>query len=642
MYQHVEGLTMSQAFYRSVELYPDRVAQLFNANLYGGDSNGIITWKGVANRVEQIASGLMALGLDKRQRVAIMAPNSPYWTHIDIAVINLGAVLVTIYPTLSANEAAYIANDSESEYLFVGNQDILDRILLGKDKLAGIKKVIVIDPGFKSPGDPWVISLADLMEMGRSTLATHKAEYEARWRSNTLDDWATILYTSGTTGAGKGVILSHWCMASRMDGALEYFIHAGHPLTNEDRVLSFLPLSHIFDRACSQWAAIYLGASIAYADSPATLINDLSLYNPTWFSCVPRLYEKIYMQFQQQLMASPLKKKLFDWALGVGYQVLAYRTDEKGRIDMRPECDIKSRLPFGLQIRYAIADQLFAKVRALFGSRFRFSFSASAGIAPELLKFFYVMGLPVLEGYGLTETCSACTYNPMFGAKPGTIGPEANRSKARVAEDGELEIYGAGNFLGYLNQPEETAAAFTPDGWFRTGDLVEVDEDGYYRIVDRKKAIICLDTGKNVAPLKLESRFATSLAVEQIFPVGDEKPYISALIVPSFNYFMDLFDKQGVSYDRSKIKMANINGANICVEVGKDFVSQPLLQMMVAEAVAEANQSLEEFETIKQYEIITRRFTEENGELTPTQKPKKRVILENYKDTIEGLYRRHK
>jgi len=633
---------MSQAFYKTVETFPDRVAQLYNPDLYAGETSGQLSWREVKERVEEIACGLLALGLDKKRRVAIMSVNSPYWTHVDIAVINCGAVLVTIYPTLSVNEVAYIVNDSESEYLFVGTEVILNRILSGIDEMPGLKKIIVMDPAYKPDGNPLVLSLSQLREMGRTNLDKYKEEYENRWKGNTLDDWATILYTSGTTGMGKGVILTHWCMSSRVDGAFEYFNHVGHPLNEEDRVLSFLPLSHIFDRCCSQWAAIWLGASIAYADSPATLANDLPRYNPTWFSCVPRLYEKIYMQFQQQLAESSLKKKLFDWALAVGEKALACRIDDHGRIDMRPEFDVRSKLPFGLRLQYSIADKLFAKVRAIFGNRFRFSFSASAGISPDLLRFFYIMGLPVLEGYGLTETTSAVCYNPMFGAKPGTIGPEANRSRIRLADDGELEVSGAGVFVGYLNKPEETKEAFTPDGWFRTGDLAEVDEDGYYRIVDRKKAIICLATGKNVAPLKLESYFATSLAVEQVFVIGDERPYITALIVPNYNYFIDLFEKQNIAYDKSQLKYADINGAQLCVEVGKDFVSQPLLQSMVADAVAEANKNLEEFETIKQYEIITRRFTEETGELTPTQKIKKRVVLENYHDTIEDLYQRGK
>lgn len=638
MYQHIEGLTICQSFYRTIEVYPDKVAQLFNPQLYNGDNNGVFTWKEVQKRVELIACGLIGMGLEKKHRVAIVAPNSPYWTHVDLATMNCGGVLVTIYPTLSIKEISYIVNDSGSEILFVGNQEILERIRSGIKTMPGLRKIVVMDYGYISD-DPQLMSIKDLTDLGSNNLADKMIEYEKRWQEISPEDWATILYTSGTTGAGKGVILTHWCITSRVDGTFEYFDRVGHPLTSEDRVLSFLPLSHIFDRACSQWAAICLGASIAYADSTGTLMNDLPTYNPTWFSCVPRLYEKIYMQFYQGLAASPAKSRLFEWALGVGKKVLAYRTDSHGRIDMRPELDLRSMLPFGLRIQYSLADRLFAKVRALFGNRFRFSFSASAGIAPELLTFFYVMSLPVLEGYGLTETTSAVTYNPMCGAKPGTIGPEANRSICRVADDGELEVSGAGIFAGYLNKVEETTEAFTEDGWFRTGDLVKVDEDGYYTIVDRKKAIICLATGKNVAPLKIEGRFATSLAVEQVFVIGDEKPFISILVVPNFNYFVDLYDQQGITYDKSLLKYANINGARICVEVGQDFIDQPLLKTMVNDAVIEANAQLEGFEGVKRHVIIRSRFTEENGELTPTQKAKKRVIMENYRDLIESVYK---
>jgi long-chain acyl-CoA synthetase len=455
-----------------------------------------------------------------------------------------------------------------------------------------------------------------------------------------MDSYATILYTSGTTGQGKGVIITHGCFSNRVDGTNDYFRASGHPLDDKDTVLSFLPLSHIFDRACSQWLAIWLGATICYADSPAALMADLPRYNPTWMSCVPRLYEKIYMQFQQVLGANPKKKKLFDWALGVGEEVLTYRTDSRGCINMTPDFDVKSRLPLGLRMKYALADKLLAKERALFGERFRFAFSASAGISPDLLKFFYACGVPVIEGYGLTETTSACCYNPMNAIKPGTVGPEANGSKCRVASDGEIEVSAAGNFVGYLNKPAETEEAFTPDGWFKTGDLVQKDKDGYYKIVDRKKAIICLAIGKNVAPLKLEGLFATSIAVDQIFLIGDERNFMTALIVPNYAYFMEIFDREGIAYDKSKVITAETAGANVVIEVAEDFIDQPLLKQAVADAVQAANQQLEEFEVIKQYTIINHRFTEERGELTPTQKVKKNAVLKSYADVIDAMYSR--
>ncbi|NLB17412.1 MAG: AMP-binding protein, partial [Syntrophomonadaceae bacterium] len=354
MYNHVEGLTVSQAFYRNADLYHDQVAQLFNPELYQFDNNGIFTWNEMKNRVEIIASGLLALGVKKQDRVGIMAANSPYWTHVDVATINCGAVLVTIYPTLSRHEVTYIVNDSQCEILFVGNQQILNAVLPALEQMPSLKKIIVICNDIDTE-DERILSLQGLMILGRNNSQVQFPVYESRWKENKPADWATILYTSGTTGIGKGVILTHECFTSRVDGTFEYFNKVGHPLTNEDRVLSFLPLSHIFDRVCSQWAALSLGASIAYADSPATLINDLPHYNPTWFSCVPRLYEKIYMQFQQQLLESSAKKKLFDWALRVGQKVLDYRIDSHGRIDMRPDFNIKSKLPLGLHLQYAIA-----------------------------------------------------------------------------------------------------------------------------------------------------------------------------------------------------------------------------------------------------------------------------------------------
>ena len=336
---------------------------------------------------------------------------------------------------------------------------------------------------------------------------------------------------------------------------------------------------------------------------------------------------------------SAVKKALFNWAIAVGEEALKYKTDEFGRIDMSPSCDLASRLPMGLRIKYKIADKMiYSKVRALFGNRFRFAFSASAGISPDLLKFYYILGFPVIEGYGSTESCNACVLNPLTACKPGFVGPPANGSTGRIAEDGELEIGGAGLFSGYLNKPEEDKASFTSDGWTKTGDIVIQDENGYFKIVDRKKAIICLSTGKNIAPAKVEGMFATSPYVEQVFPVGDEKKYIAALIVPNFMNIISVFDNECIPYDKSKLVFSNFTGAPLCVEVGDDFIENPRLRELVSTEVEEANKSLEGFESIKNYAILKRRFTEETCELTPTQKTKKRVITEHYRDTIDALY----
>jgi len=630
-------LTACEAFYTSANRLGNRIAQRFNPALYTGET-GTITWNEMKQRVEDIACGILSLGIGKQERAGILAASSPYWTHVDMALSNTGAVSVSIYPTLSLFEINYIVNDSQCRYLFLGSRELLERVLPGLDLMPSVQKIIILDMSYKSD-NPKIISLSDLMELGKKYSASSFSEYESRWKSVQIKDWYTILYTSGTTGLGKGVILTHWSMSSRMQGVRDYFGKYGMDVTEDDVTLSFLPLAHIFDRGSCQGMAIWQGATIAYADNPSTILADMLKYNPTWFNCVPRLYEKIYMQLKKTMSESTVKNAMFNWAIGVGEKAIAYKTDSFGRIDMSPSCDLLSRLPAGLKFKYKIADKLiYSKVRALFGARFRFAFSASAGISPDLLKFYYILGFPVIEGYGSTESCNACCLNPITACKPGFVGPPANGSTGRIADDGELEIGAAGLFAGYLNKPEEDKASFTADGWFITGDIVIADENGYFKIVDRKKAIICLATGKNIAPAKIEGMFGTSPYVEQVFTIGDERNFITTLIVPNFMNFITLFDEENIPYDKSKIVYSNFSGAPLCVEVGEDFIENPKLKGIIAKEVAKANTRLEEFEVIKNHAIIRRRFTEESGELTPTQKTKKRVILENYKDTIEKLY----
>lgn len=324
--------------------------------------------------------------------------------------------------------------------------------------------------------------------------------------------------------------------------------------------------------------------------------------------------------------------------MNVGLQALKYREDENGCYNMHPNFDLKSRLPLGLKIQYSIADKIFAKVRGLFGKRFHHSFSASAAISPDLLRFYYALGLAVIEGYGSTESFNAAILNPITACKPGYMGKEANGSKCRVSKDGELELSGAGIFKGYLNKPKETKETFTRDGWFKTGDIVELSSDGYFKFIERKKGIICTSIGKNVAPAKIENLFSTSNWVEQIFLVGDEKPFITALIVPNFANFMALFKREGITYDESKLVYEDVGGMQLCVQVGDDFINNYRLKELIDKDVKEANKHLEKFEQIKNYTILNQRFTESNGMLTPTQKTKKRVIVEVFKDEINKMY----
>jgi len=641
-WESTELKTMTGHFVETTKRLPDKDGQLFNEKLYNGDSNGRLSWGEVYARVENYACGLMSIGFNKQDMAGLMAGSSPYWTHVDMALACVNGVSVTIYPTLSLKEASYIVNDSESRFLFLRGDDVLEKMLAGFDTMPKLEKIIVMDREYKSSDDR-IISLGELEAKGIEWKKDSKNydAFIARRDGVALDDIYTILYTSGTTGQGKGVVLTHHNASSRMTGVKEYFDYFGMGFKEEYTTLCFLPLSHIFDRGSCQLAAIICGATIAYADSPGTLLDDLQKYNPHWINCVPRLYEKIYIRLNQAMGESGLKKKMFDWALKVGGEAFEYRKDPKTETyNMSHDFDLIGKLPLGLKIKYKIADKLFAKVRALFGKNFKHSFSASASISPDLLKFFFIVGIRVLEGYGSTESFNACTNTPLSACKPGYVGLQSNGTRVRVSDIGELQLKGAGIFGKYLNKPEETAESFTDDGWFKTGDKVVMDEFGYIKIVDRIKSIICLSNGKNIAPAKVESLFATSNYIEQIFPIGDERSVISSLIVPNFTYFRDKFDADGVDYDKSAIGIDNSTGVPIVYKVGDDFIEKSNLKELIAQEVAAANKELEGFEQVKQYTILTERFTEDNGMLTPTQKTKKKFILEAYSDQIESMYDR--
>ncbi len=638
-WERIQLPTFTQRFVENAKTYATKDLQQYNAALYNGDNNGRMTWGEVYARVENYACGLISIGLGKQEMTGIMSPSGPYWTHADLALACANGVSVAIYPTLSYKEVSYIINDSGCKFIFLRGENLLKMILDGFSDLPTLQKIIVMDREYKST-DPRVISLTDLENAGIEWKKESKnfEAYIARRDGVTLDDIYTILYTSGTTGQGKGVVLTHGNCSARMNGVNEFFDYCGMGFKTEYTTLCFLPLAHIFDRGSCQGAAIYNGCTIAYADSPGTLLDDLQRYNPHWINCVPRLYEKIYIQLQQKMGESGLKRKLFDWALKVGEEVFMQRYDpETDTYNMGHDFDITGNLPLGLKIKYKIADKLFSKVRALFGRNFKHSFSASASISPDLLKFFYIIGIRVSEGYGSTESFNACCNMPLIACRPGSVGLSQG-GRMRVSEIGELEISGAQIFKRYWNKPQETADSFTEDGWFKTGDKVEVDKYGYYKIVDRIKNIICLATGKNVAPVKVESQFATSPYIEQVFAIGDERAVISTLIVPNFGFFRDQFDRDGIEYDKSQVVVDTSSGAPIVIKVGPDFIEKGDIRALIAEEVEKGNRELEEFERIKQYTILTERFTEQNGMLTPTQKTKKKVILEKYAPEIEKMY----
>ncbi len=628
---------VSWHFYNSCSRFPNRTAQIFNAKLFSGDNKGQFTWSEMLERVESISCGLISLGLNKGDRAAIMSESTPYWTHADMALACAGGVSVTIFPTLQAKKVEYIMNDSDSRFIFAGNEELLDKIMSSYNEIPKLQKVIVLDIKYKSK-DSRIIGLQELIDKGNSWKLENFQEYVERKDSITLDDWYTIIYTSGTTGSAKGVVLTHFNCSSKISGSDEFLSRYGMEVNENDVTLCFLPLAHIFDRVSCQLTAIYHGSAIAYSDKPGTFTQDLRKYNPTWINCVPRLYEKMYLQVKYIMNQSSMKKIFITWALNVAYEVLEFRKDSSGRYNMHKDYEVNSKLGFVLKIKFKFADKILLKIRSIFGSRFRYSFSGTAAISPELLKFYFAIGIPVVEGYGLTESFNACIVNPITACKPGYIGINACGGQSRIAKDGELEITGAGVFKEYLNKPELVAELFTTDGWFRTGDMVEIDTEGYYKILDRKKSIICTDSGKNISPFKIVDLFSESIYISQILIVGDDKRYISALIVPDFNYFIDLFDREGVKYRKDLLQWDDDSGFRTCIKVGEDLIVNSRLQELIKDEIDRSNSELESYERIKQYTILTERFTENNGMLTPSQKVNKKEILEKFADEIEKMY----
>lgn len=636
-WKDTELKTVSWHFEETCRKFPDRDAQLFNPALYDDDNKGKFTWSQMHDRVELIACALLSYGFKPGDRVGIMSENSPYWTQADMAICCARGVSATIFPTLSSREACYILTDSGARFLFAGDILVADKIIRQFVDLPRLERIFVLDPGYA--GDERKITgLRQMLADGAEWRSNNYLKYIELRDSVSIDDWYTIIYTSGTTGTGKGVVLKHFNISSRIAGAEEFWERYGMSINEKDRTLCFLPLSHVFDRGSCQLISIYSGASIAYADKPGTLLEDMQKYNPTWINCVPRLYEKIYIQLRHVMEQNPLRSRLFNMALATGYKALKYRKDNRGCYNMHPEFNLASKLPFSLRVQYRFADRVFSRVRSLFGSRFRYSYSASAGIAPDLLKFFYAMGIAVVEGYGSTESFNACIVNPLTACKPGFVGINANGGQCRIASDGELEISDAGVFSEYLNKPGETAESFTEDGWFKTGDIVIQDDYGYFKLVERKKSIICTTVGKNIAPAKIESLFSTSRYIDQIFLVGDDRNFITALIVPDFNYFIDLFDREGIKFNRTNLQFDDSGGETICCRVGDDFTWNSRLHKIIEDEVHGANSELESFERIRQYAIVNERFTEQNGMLTPSQKIKKSAVLERYRAEIDRMY----
>jgi long-chain acyl-CoA synthetase len=589
--------TLNQLFFDAVSKYnrPDAL-QVKVAGTYRP-----ISHTEVADRVRRAARGLSSLGIRRGDRVAILSENRPEWAIADFACLTVGLTDVPIYPTLPGDQIAYMLRDSGAVAIFVSNKAQAEKIREIRSQLPALKTVIGFDevPGLTN------LSMAELEKRG--TQGDNK-ESMATYREDALtvkpDDLATIIYTSGTTGEPKGVMLSHDNIFSNVAASRKAI-----PFEGRDTGLSFLPLSHIFERMAGHYLMFATGTSIAYAESIDTVAANMVEVRPTLVLSVPRLYEKMYARIlETALTGGFLKKKIFFWARGVAER---WATEK-----------LAGREPGGLvATQYSVAQKLvFSKLKARTGGRLRYFVSGGAPLSADINKFFYAAGLEILEGYGLTETSPVIAVNTPANFRIGTVGKAIEGVEIRIAPDGEILTRGPHVMKGYYNKPDATREAIEPDGWFHTGDI-GVLEDGFLAITDRKKDIIVTAGGKNIAPQPLENKVKTNKYVAQAVMLGDKRKFPSMLIVPNFDQLERWAAKRNIIWtDRAQL------------------LRMPTIQAKIEKEVAKELEGTAHFEMPKKIGLLEHDFSIERGELTPTQKVKRRAIDKHYKALIDSLY----
>ncbi len=590
--------TLPKVFYNRVNRYGTRTALRVKRE---GDWVDI-SWDEWGLKVKQMAMGLMALGLGEKEHVAILSENRPGWTYADLAVLALGCADVPIYATNIPDQVEHILKDSASRFVVVSTESQLRKVRQIKANVPKLEKLILMDPEKKHTED-WVLTFSDVLEKG-SQQGDEEA-FRTRLESTRPEDLATLIYTSGTTGAPKGVMLTHENFIANVR-AISNII----PLDDTDLALSFLPLSHSFERLGGYYAPMYLGATIAYAESIDKVPENIQEVRPTVMCSVPRLYEKMHARVLSAVETGPaLKKKLFYWSLGVGSEV------SKIVCAKRP-------LPATLKIKHAVADKLvFSKLRERMGGRLRFFVSGGAPLAREIAEFFHAAGILILEGYGLTETTPVISTNRPDAFKLGSVGQPLANLEVKIAPDGEILVRGPSIMKGYFNRPEESREVLTEDGWFSTGDIGYLDQDNFLYITDRKKDIIVTAGGKNIAPQNIENLLKLNRYVEQACVIGDKRKYLTALVTPSFPELEAYASENSIPIgDRDAL------------------VNDPRVQKLFQDAVDEVNAHLARYETVKHFKVLPVEFTQETGELTPTLKVKRKVVSTKFEKQIEQMY----
>jgi long-chain acyl-CoA synthetase len=552
-------------------------------------------------RVRHFALALKRLGVRRGDRVAILSENRPEWAVTDFACLCIGVTDVPIYPTLPAGQIRYILNDAGAVAICVSSAAQLAKILEIRAELPALRHVIAFDANATGPN---VIALADHYAAGATAEAAGKARGFMEQALQALpDDLATIIYTSGTTGDPKGVMLTHNNIYSNCADAMPEL-----DIGPKDSTVSFLPLSHIFERMAGHYAVMQAGCTINYAESIDTLIVNLGEVKPTIVMSVPRVYEKVYARALENALASPVRKRIFFWAKSIGERCV--------------DAWMAGRQPSGfLAIRYAIAKKLvFSKLHARVGGRLHYFVSGGAPLPADIARFFFAAGLPIYEGYGLTETSPVITVNNPHKWRIGTVGPIIPNVEVKFADDGEILVRGPNIMKGYYNKPDATREAIEPDGFFHTGDI-GVLEDGFLKITDRKKDLIVTAGGKKVAPQPIEGMIKKNKYVANAVMLGDKRKFPILLIVPQYEHLEPWAKRRNLAYKDHR-----------------EMLGLPEVKAKMEREVMEPLTDLAKYEMPKKILLLENDFTIESGDLTPTLKVKRRVVEKKYQREIDALY----
>ena len=597
---------MSTSFSSVCELFHHRCDSTPDADAMYGRRNGewyTLKWKECGERARRIACGLHALGIEKGHRASILSMTRPEWVLADMGILCATGATTTIYPSNTPEECAYIVADSQSRFCFAENDEQVAKLVAERDAMPTLDKVIVTDgrPGHEG----WVITLSELERMGEAWDAEHPGEYEERTDAVGPDDLATLIYSSGTTGKPKGVMLSHDCWVYEGEG-----IDAMGLLQASDKQYLFLPLAHSFAKVL-EIAFIRIGVPTIVDGDIDALVPNMQAMKPTVMGAVPRIFEKVYNKVVSDAKdKGGVSLRIFKWAVEVGTEVSELR--QAGKEPHGP-----------LMLKFRVADRLvFSKLKDTFGGRIKFFISGGAPLSREIAEFFHAADILVLEGYGLTESSAASSVNRPDAYRFGSVGQPVPGTTFKIAEDGEILIKGRGIMQGYFGLPDATAECLSPDGWLHTGDIGCFDEQGFCTITDRKKDIIVTAGGKNIAPQVIEGMIkARCQYVSQVVMHGDKRNFCVALVTINEETAGKWADDNGVSYSDYA-----------------ELASKQEIHDLVWQAVAEVNKELASYETIKYIHLLDHDLAQETGELTPTMKVKRRVVEKNNAAVLDGFY----